>query len=63
MPFNDKIAGVILGIIFLCAGIGMLFALPEHWTWFQKALFEIAMFGASLLSFMLGFFGLRTPGD
>ena len=59
----DKAAGIALGVMFLCLGIGMLFALPENWTWFQKALFELVLFGSSLLSFMLGVFGLRTPGD
>lgn len=62
MPFNDKIAGIILGTMFLCGGIGMLFALPEHWPWYRKVIFEFAMFGASLLCFMMGFFGIKTPG-
>ena len=61
MPLSDKVAGAIMGTIFLFAGIGMLFALPEHWPWYRQVLFEVTIFGCSLVSFVLGFFGFPTP--
>ena len=57
----DKIAGIIMGVLFLCAGIYSLFILPPHWEWYTRVLYEIAIFGSSLGCFSLAFFG--APGS
>ena len=57
----DKVAGIVLGTLFLCAGIYSLFILPADWEWHTRVLYEIAVFGSSLGCYLLAFFG--APGS
>ena len=57
----DKIAGIIMGTLFLFAGIYSLFILPSHWEWYTRVLYEAAIFGCSLGCFAAVFFGV--PGS
>lgn len=57
----DKVAGIALGIMFLCLGIWGLFALPNDWVWHRKVLLEAAVFGCSIMCFSAAFLGV--PGS
>ena len=57
----DKVVGILMGVLFLLAGIYSLFILPAQWEWYTRVLYEIAVFGSGVGCFALAFFG--GPGS
>ena len=57
----DKVAGIVMGIIFFALGIWALFDFPSNWQWYLKVMLEISVFGCSLGCFAAVLFGV--PGS
>ena len=58
----DKIAGILLGVIFFCLGIWALFVFPAGWQWYLRVLLEISLFSCSLGCFAAVLFGVPGSG-